>query len=159
MTTMTDTRTDTRTATMTATMTVAPAALVAPVTPHTALDLLALADRGIDRAILAEHAGERYACAHLAALRAATAVLAVRTTRSTPSRRRPRSVWSLLPSVAPELSEWGAFFAAGAAKRQAAEAGLPVVSAREADDLVRDAREFTARVRALLGLDHQPSLL
>ena len=37
---------------------------------------------------------------------------------------RPRSVWVLLPQVAPELAEWAAFFAAGAGKRAAAEAGL-----------------------------------
>ena len=38
--------------------------------------------------------------------------------------KRPRNVWAVLPQVAPELAEWAAFFAAGAGKRAAAEAGL-----------------------------------
>ena len=61
--------------------------------------------------------------------------------------------------VAPELGEWAQFFAAGAAKRAAAEAGLRgVVSEREADDLVRDSEAFLARVARLLGVPHQPLL-
>jgi hypothetical protein len=55
----------------------------------------------------------------------------------------------LLSIVAPELAEWADFFAAGAARRAAAEVGLPgVVSAREADDLLRDAETFLATVEA-----------
>jgi hypothetical protein len=64
-------------------------------------------------------------------------------------------VWTLLPAVAPQLQEWAAFFAANAAKRAAADAGLPVVSQREADDLVRDSEAFLLQVAALLGVDHQ----
>src|ERR1700733_927238 len=37
--------------------------------------------------------------------------------------RKPQSVWELLPRVEPALCEWAAFFAAGASKRAAAEAG------------------------------------
>jgi hypothetical protein len=59
----------------------------------------------------------------------------------------------LLASVAPELAEWAAFFAAGARKRAAAEAGRPsAVTPREADDLVRDAEAFLAGVETTLGL-------
>ena len=98
---------------------------------------------------------ERYAAAHLAALRTAAAVLAVRARPA--DRRGPRNVWSLLPQVAPELAEWAAFFAAGAGKRAAAEAGLSrAVTAREADDLLRDAQTFLALVETTLGLAHQP---
>jgi hypothetical protein len=69
------------------------------------------------------------------------------------------SVWVLLDLVAPELGEWAGYFAAGAAKRAAAEAGIPrVVSAREADDLLRAAEQFVAVVEVVLGLAHQPSL-
>jgi hypothetical protein len=100
-------------------------------------------------------AAERYAAAHLSALRAAAAVLADRARPG--ARRRPSSVWVLLPAVAPELGEWSAFFAAGATKRSAAEAGLRVVTAREADDLVRDAATFLALVETTLGLAHQPA--
>ena len=49
----------------------------------------------------------------------------------------------MISKVAPEFSEWAAFFAAGSAKRQAAEAGLGRwVSAREADDMVRQVSAF-----------------
>ena len=60
----------------------------------------------------------------------------------------------------PDLGEWAAFFAAGAAKRAAAEAGIPrVVTAREADDLLRAAEQFTAVVEVALGVAHQPTLV
>ena len=59
----------------------------------------------------------------------------------------------LLAEVAPELEEWASFFAAGAAKRAAAEAGSTrAVTEREADDLVREADRFLAVVEQALGL-------
>ena len=76
-----------------------------------------------------------------------------------PSRRaRQRNAWVLLAEVAPELAEWASFFAAGAAKRAAAESGSRrAVSEREADDLVRDADRFLALVETSLGLvEHAP---
>jgi SAV_6107-like HEPN len=112
-----------------------------------------LLDQG--RRALAEAAGyadprRRYATAHLGALRGAAAVLAARTRPET-GRRRPRSAWVLLGQVAPELGEWATFFAAGAAKRAAAEAGLSsAVTEREADDLVRDVEAFLAVVENYL---------
>jgi hypothetical protein len=123
-------------------------------------ELLALARRGILEASGPNTAGQRYATAHLAALRAAAAVLAARAQPAVGrQRRRSTSVWALLASVAPELGEWAAFFAVGAAKRAAAEAGIArVVSPREADDLVRDAEQFLAVVETTLGLPHQPVL-
>ncbi|MFL6137554.1 MAG: SAV_6107 family HEPN domain-containing protein [Frankiaceae bacterium] len=132
-------------------------------------ELLVLARRGLVEAGLAGAPGERYAAAHLAALRAAAAVLAARAQPASagPGRhggrgqrgRRPTSAWVLLARVAPELAEWAALFAAGARKRAAAEAGLTrVVSAREADDLLRDAETFLALVETTLGLAHQPTL-
>jgi hypothetical protein len=129
----------------------------APLAPAV-FDLLGQARRGIVAAGTAARPHERYAAAHLAALRAAAAVLAARArpldmrTRS----RGPRNAWALLSDVAPELTEWAAFFAAGAAKRAAAEAGLTrMVSAREADDLVRDAEKFLAVIETTLGVPHQ----
>ena len=120
-------------------------------------ELLAASRRSLAQASVATTAAERYSAAHLGALRAAAAVLAE---RGKPSRRRGRvlSVWSVLPQVAPELAEWAQFFASGARKRQAAEAGISCVSHREADDLVRDADSFVARVSHLLGRSHQPAL-
>ena len=59
--------------------------------------------------------------------------------------------------VAPELGEWATFFAAGAAKRAAAEAGLSrAVTEREADDLVRDVGSFLAVVETSLGALPEP---
>ena len=118
-----------------------------------ARDLLGTARHDLASAV----ATERYAAAHLAALRTAAAVLAVRTRPA--ATKRPRNVWSMLPQVAPELTEWAAFFAAGAGKRAAAEAGLSrAVTPREADDLLRDAQTFLALVETTLGLAHQPVL-
>lgn len=112
--------------------------------------LLALARRGLVEAAAAVTPGERYAAAHLSALRVAAAVLACRARPETgPSvrRARPTSAWVLLAVVAPELAEWAAFFAAGATKRANAEAGLPsAVTVREADDLLRDAEAFLVMV-------------
>ena len=64
----------------------------------------------------------------------------------------------LLAEVAPEFAEWASFFAAGASKRAAAEAGSRrAVTEREADDLVRDADRFLALVEEALGLTrHAP---
>jgi hypothetical protein len=115
--------------------------------------LLALAHQGLDEAAATTVPSERYALAHLAALRAAAAVLACRAqpVEGSGRRTRPRPVWSLLVQVAPEMAEWAAFFAAGAAKRAAAEAGLPgVVTPRESDDLLRDAGSFLAVVETTL---------
>jgi len=113
-----------------------------------ALALLGQAQAGLAEAAQLRPAGERYAGAHLAALRATAAVLAARAhPDGSAKRRRLRSAWDLLCEVAPEMGEWAAFFAAGAAKRAAAEAGVThAVTAREADDLVRDVETFLAVV-------------
>ena len=126
--------------------------------------LLALARRGLVEACGASTAGERYAAAHLAALRVAAAVLACRARPvpgGAPARRsRPTSAWVLLAAVAPELAEWAEFFAAGAGKRAAAEAGLPsAVTLREADDLVRDVQAFLTQVEGALGVPGSQLLL
>lgn len=120
--------------------------------------LLRLARHGLLEAVTTSVPAERYAAAHLSALRAAAAVLACRARPAAGSgrRSRPTSAWVLLAAVAPELGEWAAFFAAGARKRAAAEAGLPhAVTAREADDLVRDAEQFLLVVETTLGLSAQ----
>jgi hypothetical protein len=131
----------------------------APPVPPAAADLVVAARRELGRAATSARPDERYVAAHLAALRAAAAVLAVRARPAPVRGRRPASAWALLGQVAPELGEWAGFFAAGARKRAAAEAGLPrAVSAREADDLQRDAEVFLALVEGLLGLAHQPAL-
>ncbi|MDG4827104.1 SAV_6107 family HEPN domain-containing protein [Asanoa sp. WMMD1127] len=132
----------------------------AHVLPHrTPAQLLAIARNGLAEAAQTRPDGLRYAAAHLAALRAAAAMLAARARPSPTRRNRVTSVWTLLVMVAPELDEWATYFAAGATKRAAAEAGIPrVVTAREADDLLRAAEQFVAVVEVALGIAHQPSL-
>lgn len=119
--------------------------------------LFAAARAGLVDAESAQVPRERYALAHLAALRAAAAVLAARA-RPAQTRRRPVSAWQVLGAVAPELREWAEFFAGGSAKRAAAEAGRPVATRREADDLIRDAAQFLVTAEEYLGLAHQPAL-
>jgi hypothetical protein len=118
--------------------------------PSAAVDLLLRSDAGLRTARRADDAGERYVAAHLAALRAAAAVLAV---RGRPKRGSTLNVWDVLPRVAPELAEWAVFFASGAPRRAAVEAGLAgAVSTRQADDLVREASTFADVVADLLGV-------
>ncbi|TDD58464.1 hypothetical protein E1263_19300 [Kribbella antibiotica] len=99
----------------------------------------------------------RYSSAHIAALRVAAAVLAVRARPvRAGARKRQRNAWVLLAEVAPEFAEWATFFAAGAAQRAAAEAGLErSVTTREADDLIRAVDTFYAQVEASLRLSAQ----
>jgi hypothetical protein len=126
----------------------------------TALALLESARHGLAGAVDETNAGGRYVAAHLAALRAAAAVVAARPAPGAGRRRKtPPSVWELLPRVEPALAEWAAFFAAGAGKRAAAEAGLPrAVSWREADDLLRDAETFLSLAEEALGVNAQAPL-
>ncbi len=142
-------------------MVVMPSDRARPPVPPSTWQLLAAARHGLHEAAAATRPNERYAAAHLAALRCAAAVLAARARPAATSRRdrRPRSAWALLTEVAPEFGEWAAFFAAGAAKRAAAEAAIEgVVSTREADDLLRDVETFLALTETTVGLAHQPAL-
>jgi hypothetical protein len=106
---------------------------------------------------------ERYVNAHLAALRAAAAVLTVRTSPTEPREGSTGTIWAVLPAFAPQLGEWASFFAAAADRRAAIAAGLPVpVTARDADDLLRNAQAFHQIVRTCLGpscCQHEPAEL
>lgn len=124
---------------------------------RTPAQLLASARRGLAEAAVTQSDGLRYAAAHMAALRAAAAVLAARARPAPGKRSRVTSVWTLLGMVAPEFHEWAWFFAAAASKRAAAEAGIRnVVTTREADDLLRAAEQFVALVEEALGRARQP---
>ncbi|MFE0764903.1 SAV_6107 family HEPN domain-containing protein [Streptomyces smyrnaeus] len=131
--------------------------------PPAALDLLAQAQHGLDEAAAMQTANERYATAHLAALRTAAAVLAVRgRSGPEPARRRGgaprrarrpaiRSAWEVLPEVAPELAEWAELFASGAGRRARAEAGIAGAAGwREADELLHYAGMFLRLVERML---------
>lgn len=130
-----------------------------------ALDLLTQAHLGLTEAAGLDAPHERYATAHLAALRTAAAVLAARGgPDDTARRRRIRSVWEVLPEIAPELSEWSMLFAAGAERRARAEAGIATAAgARDADDLVRAVTMFLRLVERMLllrpALDGHPPLI
>lgn len=117
------------------------------------LELLTLARNGLLDAAEESHDGPRYAAAHVAALRAAAAVLAIRARPAARQRGRVTNVWRLLAQVAPELGEWSEFFAVTAGKRSLAQSAAPgAVTTREADDLLRDADHFVSVVGDLLGL-------
>ena len=125
----------------------------APVHAPVAGAVLELVDRSRASLVAACRTGsvsDRFVEAHLAALRAAAALLAA---RSRPSRRsRLRSVWEVLPEVAPELTEWAVFFASTAQQRAVLERGVRVPTTREADDLLRQSETFHSLIRACLGL-------
>ncbi|MFS3130246.1 SAV_6107 family HEPN domain-containing protein [Nocardioides sp. Bht2] len=121
-----------------------------PATTHSYLQRSA---ESLHEAITATDAASRYSFAHVAALRAAAALIAARSVPSASGRRRQRNAWILLSEAAPELADWSGFFAAGAAKRAAAEAGSTrAVSQAEADALVRSADQFLAVIEQALGL-------
>lgn len=132
-------------------------AVTRPPVPVAARMLLDRSSAGLLQACAARSAGERYVAAHLAALRAAAAVLAV---RGRPlSRGGPRSVWDVLPRVAPELAEWAVYFTATASRRAAVEAGRgDAIDPCDADDLLRDAETFHHVVEAFLGMPFQQVL-
>ncbi|MFF8829019.1 SAV_6107 family HEPN domain-containing protein [Streptomyces sp. NPDC015131] len=120
--------------------------------PPAALDLLDQAHAALDEARALDVPNERYATAHLAALRTAAAVLAVRGRPETTPRKRQqiRSAWEVLPETAPELAEWSALFASGASRRARAEAGIEgAASPRDADDLIRAVTTFLGLVERL----------
>jgi len=148
---------------MTTTMAPPAAATVGWEVPAASFAYLERAASSLREAITSGDAGMRYAHAHVAALRATAALLAARARPATHSPRRravQRNAWVLLAQVAPEFAEWAGFFAAGAAKRAAAEAGSRrAVTEREADDLVRDADRFLGLVEESLGLTRHGSWL
>ena len=128
-----------------------------PAATHSYLERSA---ESLREAITCTDVPQRYALAHVAALRATAALLAARAQPVPLHRRRQKNAWVLLAEVAPEFAEWATFFSSGASKRAAAEAGSRrAVTEREADDLVRDADRFLAVIEQSLGLaPHVPQL-
>jgi hypothetical protein len=112
--------------------------------------VLAAATAALTEAECAERPSDRFLLAHLAALRVAAVVLACRTVGR--ASTRPQNVWQVLARTAPEYAEWAGFFAALAPKCEAVRSGaVAVISAREADDLLRDVGIFLDRVARRLG--------
>jgi hypothetical protein len=128
-------------------MTAAP--LHRPPVPPAVYELIERSRTTLEAACHTSDASERYIDAHLGALRAAAALVAARTAPST--RSRPRSVWQVLPTLAPDLGEWAAFFAGTASRRAVIDRG-GWLSAREADDLLRQAEMFLEIIQDQLGI-------
>ncbi|CAN5473775.1 hypothetical protein BH23ACT6_BH23ACT6_02780 [soil metagenome] len=124
----------------------------------TVLDLLERAREGLVQACHAQSSTERYTQSHVSALRAAAAVIAAHNNMSRHPYKQsgPRSVWEVLPAIAPELTEWAVFYAASARRRGVLMRGEASVSSREADDLVRQSEGFLEAVRGMLHLPIAP---
>ncbi|MCA5893161.1 colicin transporter [Isoptericola sp. NEAU-Y5] len=114
--------------------------------------LLARSDAELAAAATASDPAERFEHGHLAALRAAAAVVAL---RGRPSPRTgARSVWDMLARVEPDLAPWAGYFASGARLRVAIEAGHgEQVTARRAAELVACAEDFRDEVGILVDPD------
>lgn len=115
--------------------------------------LLESAVRDLSDASASPDPGERYVYAHLAALRAAAALVAVRSRQERlPRPDRLRSVWELLARTAPEFASQASVLAVAAHKREAAEAGLPhAVTSQEADVLLGEAKVLLQAAQAAAG--------
>ncbi len=120
----------------------------APIPVATA-QLLRRADAELLAARFAADPDDRFVHAHLAALRAAAALVAA---WGVPSKRRgPRAVWELLARTAPEFEGWTAYFAAGAPLRADVEAGVTgVVSDARAGEVLATAEDFVDEIRIAL---------
>ena len=120
----------------------------APV-PARVLELLGRADAELLAAQFSTEPWEQLSHAHLAALRAGAAVIAARGTPS--GRRAPRTVWSMLGVVAPELGSWSTYFAEAAALRSAVDAGrFDLVGPARAEEAVCAAEDFVDAARDLV---------
>jgi hypothetical protein len=114
--------------------------------------LITRASRDLDKAASAGTPNAIYIAAHLAAVRAAGAVISARLSPEQASRmRRPDSIWELLPRVAPELADWAAFFEEGKLRRTRAEHGQrAAVNAQQAEEMLAQARQFATKAEELL---------
>ncbi|WP_166846900.1 SAV_6107 family HEPN domain-containing protein [Isoptericola sp. BMS4] len=120
-----------------------------PVVDPQVRQLLARSDAELVAATASVDPAERFVHAHLAALRAAAAVVAM---RGRPSRRSgARSVWEMLALVEPDLAAWSGYFASGARLRAAVDAGrFDQVDPRRAAELVACAEDFRDEVGILV---------
>jgi hypothetical protein len=123
----------------------------------TTLDLLERSRESLTSGYAASVASSRYLAASLAALRAGAALVAARSATQPGAGLAsggdgPHDVWALTARVAPELTEWAQRFAASTGQRVGVETGLVRVSAREADDLLRDAETFVDLAARRLGV-------
>lgn len=117
-------------------------------TAGAALELVERARADLLEASHSRDVTERHRQSRLGAMRAAAALVSARG-RGVRSGG-PQSLWELVPAVAPELTEWAEFFAVATAPAEPLQ--RTAVSAREADDLLRQAETFIGLVCRRLGL-------
>ncbi len=111
--------------------------------------LLRKADAELAEAARSADPGDRFVHAHLAAIRSAAAVVALRGRPS--ARSGARTVWDMLAHAEPELAAWSGYFAAGAPLRAAVDAGRPEqVEPARADELLACAEDFRDEVAMLV---------
>lgn len=115
---------------------------------NTVPDLLARAREGLGLAAAATTPDERFEQAHLAALRAAAALLAGAGLYPPGRREQSRSVWERLPDLDPDLAEVAGAFASSARRRYAIEQGREGATPEQADTLLTQARAFVDDVAA-----------
>ena len=114
-----------------------------------AAELLSRADAELLAAQYSAEAWEQFSHAHLAALRAAAAVVAAGPPSS--GRGGPRTVWQLLAEAAPDLARWATLFADAAPLRSAVDAGrFDSVDPARAERALCDAEDFVDVARAAL---------
>ena len=132
------------------------------VLPATTHSYLMRAAESLSEAMTATEVPTRYACAHVAALRAAAALLAARAQPAGPPgagrRRTPGCCWPRSPPSWPSGRRSSP--PAPASGRRPRPGSRRAVTEREADDLVRDADRFLAVVEETLGLgrQHRPTV-
>ena len=103
----------------------------------------------LDDALAQRQPADRFRIAHLAALRAAAALLLAVSPSGIRSARRPTSAWVLLDRLAPAFGEWSAYFAGRAGQRAAADAGaVGAVTSADAVEMVGAVRTFLELVQA-----------
>jgi len=133
-------------------------------TAATALELVERARADLLEACHSHDVAERYRQSRLGAMRAAAALVSARVRGARTGG--PQSLWELVPAAAPELTEWAEFFAVATQhlgqpmhstqSMSAEQPARPAVSAREADDLLRQAETFIGLVCRSLGLPVSP---
>ena len=126
----------------------------------TALALLESARHGLVSAADESSAGGRYVAAHLAALRAAAAIVAARPDRERAAAGRARRAsGSSCRGWSPPWPNGRRSSRPGPASGRRRKPGLPrAVSVREADDLLRDAGTFLSLAEEALGVAAQAAL-
>lgn len=114
--------------------------------------LLARAHAELDGAQSAPEPREQFLHAHMAALRAAAAVVSVVPRDRAPRRRgTPRSVWVQLEEAGPQWQEWARYYTASAHTRAALESGqLREIESAQAQEAIDTAGRFIQGVGRFL---------